>query len=49
VRYINFMSDFLAAQPGATKAEAIKAWQKLKKMDCPKTYRDWNAARSRKL
>ena len=47
-RYINFMSDFLARQPGATKAEAIKAWQSLKKMDCPKTYRDWTAARSRK-
>jgi len=47
-RYINFMSDFLAQQPGATKAKAIKAWQSLKKMDCPKTYRDWNATRSRK-
>jgi hypothetical protein len=47
-RYINFMSDFLAGRPGATKAEAIKAWQSLKKMDCPKTYRDWNAIRSRK-
>jgi len=47
-RYINFMSDFLARQSGATKAEAIKAWQSLKRMDCPKTYRDWNAARSRK-
>lgn len=47
-RYINFMSDFLAREPGATRAEAIKAWHRLKKMDCPKTYRDWAAARSRK-
>ena len=47
-RYINFLSDFLAGQPGATRPEAVKAWQSLKKMDCPKTYRDWNTAKSRK-
>jgi hypothetical protein len=47
-RYINFMSDFLAEQLGATRAEAMEAWQSLKTMDCPKTYRDWKAARSRK-
>jgi hypothetical protein len=40
-RYINFMSDFLAREPGATKAQAIKAWHRLKRMDCPKTYRAW--------
>jgi hypothetical protein len=44
-RYINFMSDFLAQQPGATRTAAINAWQELKNMDCPKTYRDWLAAR----
>ncbi len=47
-RYINFMSDFLAREPGATHADAVAAWHRLKKMDCPKTYRDWKAATSRK-
>lgn len=47
-RYINFMSDFLAAQTGATKEQAIKAWSILKSMDVPKTYSAWARARSRK-
>lgn len=40
-RYINFMSDFLAAETGATRAEAVKAWKRLKAMDAPKTYQSW--------
>lgn len=47
-RYINFMSDFLAAQNGGTKEQAIKAWSILKTMDVPKTYAAWVKARSRK-
>jgi hypothetical protein len=47
-RYVNFMSDFLAAQTGATKEQAIKAWSMLKSMDVPKTYSAWVRARSRK-
>jgi hypothetical protein len=47
-RYINFMSDFLAAQSGATKEQAIKAWSILKAMDIPKTYSAWVRARSLK-
>jgi len=47
-RYINFLSDFVAQHPGATKAKAIEAWQELKAMDCPKTYRAWVKARSRR-
>ena len=47
-RYINFMSDFLAARKGATKEQAIKAWAILKSMDVPKTYAAWTRARSRK-
>jgi hypothetical protein len=47
-RYINFMSDFLAAQTGATKEQAINAWSILKSMDVPKTYAAWVKARSRK-
>jgi len=45
-RYINFMSDFLAARNGATKEQAIKAWAMLKRMDVPKTYSAWVRARS---
>jgi hypothetical protein len=40
-RYINFLSDFLAAEKGATRAQAIRAWKKLKTMDVPKDYRSW--------
>jgi len=40
-RYINFMSEFLAAEPGATREEAIKAWKQLKKLDVPKNYQAW--------
>jgi len=47
-RYINFMSDYLAREPRATTAGAISAWHRLKRMDCPKTYRAWVGMRSRK-
>jgi hypothetical protein len=40
-RYINFMSDFLAAEKGATREQAIKAWEQLKTLDIPKNYRAW--------
>ena len=41
-RYVNFMSNFLAARPGATREQARKAWAKLKTMDIPKTYAAWS-------
>ena len=41
VRYINFMSDFLASEKGATREQAIQAWKLVKKLDAPKTYRAW--------
>lgn len=47
-RYINFISDFLARERGATREQAIQAWAKVKTMDAPKTYRAWVAARSSK-
>jgi hypothetical protein len=47
-RYINFMSDFLAAEKGATKEQAIKAWRKLKTLDVPKNYLSWVKYRSSK-
>jgi SAP domain-containing new25 len=38
-RYINFLSDFMAAHSGATMAAAIRAWKTVKTMDSPKNYR----------
>jgi hypothetical protein len=40
-RYINFMSDFLAAERGATWKQALLAWKNLKTLDMPKNYRSW--------
>lgn len=40
-RYINFVADYLAAEKNPTRAEAIKAWKKLKDLDIPKDYRSW--------
>jgi hypothetical protein len=40
-RYINFVSDFMKANKQATMSEAIAAWNALKKLDAPKTYRAW--------
>jgi hypothetical protein len=40
-RYINFLSDFLAAEKGATREQATRAWEKLKALDVPKTYGAW--------
>ena len=40
-RYINFVADFLAAENGATRAEAIAAWKELKELDVFKNYVSW--------
>ncbi len=48
-RYINFMSDFLAAEKGATREQAMKAWRKLKTLDVPKNYRSWVESQSPKV
>jgi len=37
--YIYFLSDFMAANPGATMAAAIRAWKAVKTMDAPNEYR----------
>lgn len=39
--YVYFVSDFLAAEKGATREAAIKAWKRLKTLDVPKDYRSW--------
>lgn len=43
-RYINFISDFMAANRGATREQAITAWHDVKRMDAPKTYEAWARA-----
>jgi hypothetical protein len=47
-RYINFLSDFLAAEKGASREQALKAWSQLKTMDTPKNYRSWRRSLSRR-
>jgi hypothetical protein len=47
-RYINFLSDFLKAEQGATREQAIKAWEELKTLDAPKNYRSWKRLQSSK-
>ena len=44
-RWINFRAAFLAAEAGATPDDARAAWARLKKMETPKTYEAWRAAR----
>ena len=41
VRYINFLSEFLKSEKGATRAQALRAWEELKGLDAPKSYRSW--------
>jgi hypothetical protein len=45
-RYVNFMSDFMAAEPSATREQAIRAWRTVKALDVPKDYRSWKRFRS---
>ena len=40
-RYVNFISEFLTHEKGATREEAVSAWKKLKETDVPKNYRSW--------
>jgi hypothetical protein len=44
-RYINFVSDFLAAEKKATREQAIRAWHELKALNVPKNYRAWARVR----
>src|SRR5688572_14602203 len=45
-RYINFVADFLEAETGTTRAEAIASWNELKELDVPKNYLSWVKARA---
>jgi SAP domain-containing new25 len=40
-RYINFISDFMAANPGARHADAVRAWAEVKRIYGRKTYEAW--------
>jgi hypothetical protein len=40
-RYVNFIADFLAANQGVKRAQAIAAWSELKRLDAPKDYSSW--------
>ncbi len=44
-RYINFLSDFMKHEKGATRERALAAWHDLKKLNCPKNYEDWKKHR----
>jgi hypothetical protein len=47
-RYVNFVAELLAANTGATRAEAIAAWAELKELDVPKDYASWIKARAKR-
>ena len=47
-RYINFLSDFLGAEKGSTRKQAMQAWKKLKTLDLPKNYGAWKEFQSGK-
>jgi len=47
-RYINFVAEFLAANKGKSREEAIAAWTELKQLDAPKDYASWVKARARR-
>jgi hypothetical protein len=40
-RYMNFISDYMAHNKGASHQAAVRAWHELKAMDAPKTYAAW--------
>jgi hypothetical protein len=42
----NFVAEFLAAETGATRMEAIAAWTELKEPDVPKDHASWVKARA---
>jgi hypothetical protein len=47
-RYINFLAAFHSANPDATRAQALAAWRKLKRLDAPKVYASWAKTRPKR-
>jgi hypothetical protein len=46
--YINFVAEFLAAEDGVTRTEAIAAWTEIKELDVPKDYASWVKERAKR-
>jgi hypothetical protein len=46
-RYINFISDYLVENEGASHGDAVRAWHEVKAMDTPKTYTAWVRSKAR--
>jgi len=46
--YINFVAEFLAANNGVARTEAIGAWKELKELDAPKNYASWVKAQAKR-
>ena len=40
-RYMNFISDYMAANKGGAHRDAVRAWHEVKTMAAPKTYAAW--------
>ncbi len=40
-RYINFLADFMKFEKNAKRENALKAWEKLKKLEITKDYKSW--------
>jgi hypothetical protein len=40
-RYINFITDFMKYETGATREEGIQAWHELKQLNSTKHYSEW--------
>ena len=47
-RYINFVAEYLRAEKGSTRSQAIAAWAELKSTDVPKDYASWVKARRKR-
>jgi hypothetical protein len=47
-RYNNFVAEFLAAEKGGIRSDAIAAWMELKTMNVPKNYVSWAKARQKR-
>lgn len=48
-RYINFLSDFLANEKGATRNDGIDAWHELKELNIPKNYESWREYKTKQI
>ena len=46
-RYVNFVSDYFAAERNASRADVLRAWKAVKRLNVPKTYASWVKASRR--